>query len=93
MEAVDFVKRTTVDICRVLSQEHQNLVKQFIAFRDNTWSELEVIKDCEDRMLVAENLVAQNFPIYEQRYASDPSNPLIKYDCLAPEIRQRLRVP
>lgn len=92
-ETITFVKRVTGDICKALTQEHQGLLKQFVAFREFTWTELNAMKDCELRLEVAEKLVAETFPVYEQRYASDPSNPLIKYDCLAPEIRQRLRVP
>lgn len=44
-------------------------------------------------MKEAEQLVAQAYPVYEQRYATDPFNPVKLYDCLVPQMMQYIRVP
>ena len=44
-------------------------------------------------MVIAEKLVAQSYPIYDQRYASDPKNPLKLYDCLIPQTTEQMSVP
>lgn len=38
-------------------------------------------------------MVAQTYPVYEQRYASDPFNPMKLYDCLVPQLSKYIRVP
>jgi len=53
-ESIDFVKRSSENIQRVLTKEHQGLLKQFIEFKKSTWGEIEFIRDCAERMLVAE---------------------------------------
>jgi len=48
-----------------MSKEYQSLVKQFIKFREKTWGIIDVMTDYSDRMLVAEKIQAQSYPIYE----------------------------
>ena len=44
-------------------------------------------------MLTAEKIAAQVFPVYDYRYRADPESPFSLYDCLAPVLKQHLRVP
>jgi len=44
-------------------------------------------------MVVAEHLVAQSYPVYDYRLASDPVNPLALYDCLIPRLREQSLIP
>ena len=40
------------------------------------------MNDHTDRMVKAEILTSQTYPIYEQRLISDPNNPFKFYDCM-----------
>jgi len=44
-------------------------------------------------MLTAESMTALSFPVYDQRYKSDPASPFRLYDCLIPAMKQHQRVP
>lgn len=44
-------------------------------------------------MREAEQLVANTYPVYEQRHGSDPKNPIQLYDCMAPALKEYVRVP
>ena len=58
-----------------------------------TWEALDTIKDYGQRMIIAEKLVVQQFPVYDFRYRADPDSPFGLYDCLAPTLRKHVRVP
>ena len=44
-------------------------------------------------MVIAEKLVVQQFPVYDFRYRADPDSPFCLYDCLAPAMKEHVRVP
>jgi len=68
-------------------------VKQHLRFRGNTWTIIDEMNDCSDRMYQAERVVAQTFPVYESRYKTDAHTPFKLFDCLVPELRKHFRVP
>ena len=82
--ALEFVKTASEDVQKVVTKECQGLYKSFISFKEKTWTEIDLRKDFGDKMVEAEKLVAQTYPIYEQRLRSDPKNPLQLFDCLVP---------
>lgn len=45
-EAIDFVKRSSIDICKSLTKQHHALIKQFRDFRDFTWIQLDAMRNC-----------------------------------------------
>ena len=49
--------------------------------------------DYGNRMVTAETLVAQSYPVYDFRLRSDPANPFRLYDCLKPVRRENLMIP
>ena len=76
-----------------MTQECQSLYKQFIDFKEKTWAVLDMRKELGDRMVYAEKLTAQTYPIYDQRLLSDPKSPLKLYDCLAPQLHEYIHKP
>ena len=48
-----------------MTQECQSLYKQFIDFKEKTWAVLDMRKELGDRMVYAEKLTAQTYPIYD----------------------------
>ena len=44
-------------------------------------------------MAIAEKLLAQTYPVYEQRYKADPNTPFKLFDCLMPELSENYREP
>ena len=59
------MKKASDGIVYTMSKEYQSLVKQFVKFREKTWGIIDVMSDYSDRMLTAETVLAQTYPIYE----------------------------
>lgn len=76
-----------------MTREHQNLIKQFIDFKRKTWGYIEETKDCFNKMKIAEQTVAQTYPVYDHRLLCDPKSPFRLYDCLRPTLNEELRIP
>ena len=51
------------------------------------------MKDYGIRMVDAEQLAVQQYPVYDYRYRADPDSPFRLYDCLAPALKEHERVP
>ena len=92
-KALEFVKDMSKQITQTFNREYKTILKQFIMFREKTWALIDSLKDHSDRIVVAEKLVAQSFPVYDFRYRADPDSPFGLYDCLAPALKQHMRVP
>ena len=91
-EAKEFVKFATNDIQDAFTKEIRTIVEQFINFKKRTWTEIDIMRNCETSMVIAEKLAVQQHPLYEQVHAYDPRNPLRAFDCLKPrlyEIKQK----
>ena len=43
--------------------------------------------------MLAEEITASTFPVYDYRYRADPDSPFRLYDCMAPALKKHLRVP
>ena len=56
--AIDFVKTNSECLQKLLSKEHQLLVRQFINFRNKTWTYIDEIKEESKKMMIAERTVA-----------------------------------
>ena len=82
--AIDFVKNSSEDIQKNLTKEHKQLLTQFIDFKRRTWTIIDELTDCRERMTTAELIACQSYPVYEQRHAADPKHPLRLYNCLKP---------
>ena len=93
LDAVEFVKRSAKDIMYSINKEYQALNKQFVRFRETTWTHIDRINENGERMVAAELGVAQSFPVYEQRLNADPKSPFRLFDCLIPAMRQHVRIP
>ena len=53
-EAKKFVIEAANKIMKQVSREYRSLLKQFISFREKTWSVIDNMKDYGDRMEYAE---------------------------------------
>ena len=53
-EAKKFVIEAANKIMKQVSREYRSLLKQFISFREKTWSVIDNMKDYGDRMECAE---------------------------------------
>ena len=93
MEAKKFVEESANNIAKAVSREYRSLLKQFVSFRQTTWTVIDNMQDYGDRMEHAEKLVCQTFPVYDSRYRSDPDSPFRLYDCLVPALKQHIPVP
>lgn len=93
IEALEFVKDAGKQISKTVTREYKILLRQFIAFRDKTWSVIDDLKDYGSRMLLAETLASQAFPVYDFRYKADPDSPFRLYNCLTPALKKHVRVP
>ena len=93
IEARKFVRNEAKNIMKAVTREFRYLLQQFIGFREKTWNVIDNINDHRDRMAYAERLVSQTFPVYDNRYRSDPDSPFRLYDCLVPALKEHVRVP
>ena len=57
-------------IMKMVTKEFRLLVKQFIMFRELTWTLLDNQVDYSQRLIKAEKVVASSFPVLEQKHAS-----------------------
>ena len=87
------MEESAKNIAKAVSREYRSLLKQFVKFRETTWTVIDNMQDYGDRMEHAEMLVCQTYPIYDNRYRSDPDSPFRLYDCLAPALKQHIPVP
>ena len=69
---------------RAATREYRELLQQYLDFREQTWTVIDGIKDYGDRMVKAEQLTSQQYPVYDMRYRADPDSPFRLYDCLVP---------
>ena len=92
-KAKEWVNKASKQLTRAVTLEFRALVKQFVNFRDKTWKAIDTIKDYGIRMVDAEQLVVQQYPVYDYRYRADPDSPFRLYDCLAPALKEHERVP
>ena len=51
------------------------------------------MKDNESRVIRADILAAQGFPVYDYRYRADPESPFRLYDCLVPALKKHVYAP
>ena len=85
-EAIDFIKKKTVDIQSYLTQEHQKLVKRFIDWKERTQDQVNRNVLLERTLYEMTMKEAIEFQTKEAMYAMDSTNPLRLFDCLIPEI-------
>lgn len=78
---------------KAVTREYKILLRQFIAFRDKTWAVIDNLKDYGGRMLMAETLATQAFPVYDYRYKTDTNSPFQLYNCITPALKKHVRVP
>ena len=55
----------TQQLTNEFTREYRQLVKQFLNFREQTWTVIDKLKDYEDRVLLAEQISCQNYPVSE----------------------------
>ena len=92
-----YINNACQQICKEATKEYKNILKQFIKFRQDTWSVIDQINldEHQDKHQnkMGQLLAAQNFPVYDYRYRADPDSPFRLYDCLAPALKRHVRVP
>ena len=59
LECIDFVTNAAKPIMKACTLEYRNLLTQFIDFRQKTWNIIDTLTDYSDRMVVAEQTIAQ----------------------------------
>ena len=78
------MKNASIDVEKALTKEIQIVLKQQLKFEKETWTVINEVQDWKGRMIAAELMNAQEYPVYEQRYKADPDNPLSLFDCMKP---------
>ena len=67
-ESVEFVKHSSERITRLLSVEHRKMVRQFIAFRNQTFEKMDKMDNYYKEMVTAELALAIKNPVLEAEY-------------------------
>ena len=80
-------------IMKAVSREYRDIIRQFMEFRQKTWSVIDELNDYSDRLVISEQVACQTFPVYDYRYKADPDSPFRKYDCIAPSLKHHIKVP
>ena len=53
-DALEFIRKHSTAISKTATREYKNLLKQFIRFRESTWSVIDTLKDYENIVSQAE---------------------------------------
>ena len=90
-ESVEFVKRSSLQLNRLVTKEIQRLVKQFIKYRSDTTERLALAETYHRKMKAAEAVIAHKNPVLEAEYHINNNQILGAYDTYVPSLKQYLR--
>ena len=71
-----------------MTNQHQGIAKQFMDFKEKTYSKMDVMDEYHTRMQWAEVALALKYPVYEAEYQQAYPGPLKLYDCFIPQLKE-----
>ena len=88
-ESVEFVKHSSERITRLLSVEHRKMVRQFIAFRNQTFEKMDKMDNYYKEMVTAELALAIKNPVLEAEYQINfKPSPLQLFEGFLPQLKK-----
>lgn len=84
--AKKFVQNCYKKISKAAEIEIKSVLSQFIDFRNLTWEVLENFSEMKQKVMVADKMVCQVYPIRDFWYRSPINSPFQLYDCLKPAL-------
>ena len=86
-EALLFLKEKSGLVERVMSNNHQRVVKQFIAYKTRSLKELAKLEAKVGKVIKEEAKLAMEAPVDEASHCLDnKKHPIRLYDCLIPHL-------
>ena len=91
-EAIDFLIKQGGFISKTMTNEHRQLVQQFLEFKIRTMRNVKAIDEFQEKRVEAELRWANAAPVWEAEYSFEQPNALQLYDCLIPKLRDQRRL-
>ena len=76
---------------KVITKQHQNLVKQFIDYKHRSQKILTENNKLTKKIAFLELAYVEKTPVMEAEYALDERTALSLYDCLTPTLKEHRR--
>ena len=91
-EAIKWLEEKLVIISKSFTRELHEVIKQFISYKDKTYSRIAECAWYQENVKILEATLARKIPVFEAEYGLSETTPLRLYDSLVPRIRQHRKI-
>ena len=87
-EAMSWLNSKIDDICSAFTTELHEVIKQFLEFKQKTFSRIAEVAWYQENVKILELTLARKIPVFDAEYGMHEATPIRLYSSLVPRLRE-----